>query len=272
MPREGVALDEHVMVERGGAVARIVLNPPVALTAIGPERAAHLRRAAESLAADAEVRCVVVTGAGAHFMAGGDIRHFAALLQMPAEQRDAGFSTLIADVGAAVASLRGSPKPVIGAVRGAVAGFGFSLMCACDLVLASDSTVCKLAYCGLGASPDGGGSYTLPRLLGERRALELALLDERIDPARALQLGLVTRVLPDAALDAAAAELAQTLARQATGALGRTKALIHAAHENDLLAQIEAERRSFLAAAASQDFAEAVAAFAAKRKPEFCGR
>lgn len=261
-----------LVVERRGAVARLLLNRPRAMNAIDPAMAAQLRHATAELAEDQRIRCVVVAGAGEHFMAGGDIRHFAELLQLPPERRDAGFIALIDDVGAAVANLRHMPKPVVGAVRGAAAGFGFSLMCACDLVLASDTTVCKLAYCGLGASPDGGGSFTLPRILGERRARELALLDERIDAERALALGLVTRVLPDAALDDAVDDLAQNLAGQATAALGRTKALILAAADQDLAAHLEAERTSFLAAAASQDFAEAVAAFTAKRKPEFCGR
>lgn len=205
-------MSEKVIVARQGAVARLVLDRPEALNAIGPDMAAQLYRTARELSADPSVRCVVVAGAGPHFMAGGDIRYFVDLLPLPAAERDAKFSELITDVGNAVACLQAMPKPVIGAVRGAVAGFGFSLMCACDLVVASRATVCKLAYGGLGTSPDGGGSYSLPRLLGVRRALEVALLDERLDAARALELGLVTRMVGDEALDAVVAELAGRLA------------------------------------------------------------
>jgi len=261
-----------IVLERDGAIARIVLNRPDAMNAIGPAMAIELARITAELEHDATVRCVIVTGAGPHFMAGGDIRYFADLLPQARDERDAAFSKLITDVGEAVTRLRDMPKPVIGAVRGAVAGFGFSLMCACDVVVASETTLCKLAYCQLGVSPDGGGSYTLPRLLGLRRAMELALLDDRIDARRAQELGLVSRVVADEALEQATQELAQRLARQPTAALGRTKRLFNASLQNDLATQLEAERQSFLAGADSDDFAEAVAAFVAKRKPEFRGR
>lgn len=265
-------MTKSAILERDGPIGRIVLNQPDALNAIGPGMAAELAQITAELERDADIRCVIVTGSGAHFMAGGDIRYFADLLELSGAERDARFSALISDVGAAVTQLRNMPKPVIAAVRGAVAGFGFSLMCACDLVIASETTICKLAYCQLGASPDGAGSYTLPRLIGVRRAMEVALFDERIDAARALQLGLVSRVVPDEALEEAAMALAQRLVKMATGALGRTKQLINAAYDTDLAGQLEAERLSFLAGVESHDFAEGVAAFLAKRKPAFRGR
>ncbi|HJV26635.1 MAG TPA: enoyl-CoA hydratase-related protein [Aromatoleum sp.] len=261
-----------VIVERQGAVARVVLNAPEALNAIDPDMASEFSRVAAEVGEDPAVRCVIVTGAGPHFMAGGDIRCFAEWLELPAAERDARLGALISDVSDAVSRLRTMGKPVIGAVRGAVAGFGFSLMCACDLVVASDTTNCKLAYCQLAASPDGGGSHTLPRLVGVRKAMEIALLDERIDAASALALGLVTKVVADAALDEESMALAQRLAAQATGAFGRTKRLFNASLESDLATQLDAERQAFLAGAASQDFAEAVAAFVARRKPQFHGR
>jgi 2-(1,2-epoxy-1,2-dihydrophenyl)acetyl-CoA isomerase len=263
---------KSAILERDGLVGRIVLNQPDALNAIGPAMAAELAEITAEIEHDAGIRCVIVTGSGAHFMAGGDIRYFADLLELPGAERDAGFSKLISDVGVAVTRLRSMPKPVIAVVRGAVAGFGFSLMCACDLVIASETTTCKLAYCQLGASPDGGGSYTLPRLIGMRRAMEVALLDERIDAMRALQLGLVSRVVPDAALEEAALALAQRLSPMATAALGRTKRLLNASYESDLAGQLEAERLSFLAGVDSHDFTEGVAAFLAKCKPAFHGR
>lgn len=264
-------MSEPVILRRDGAVACIVLNQPQAMNAIGPAMAAALVQAVAEVDEDDTVRCVVVSGAGAHFMAGGDIRYFAGLLPLPAAERDAKFSRLIADVGAAVTRLRAMPKPVIAAVRGAVAGFGLSLLCACDLALAARNSVFKLAYCQLGASPDGGGSYSLPRLIGVRRSLELALLDEPFDAERALALGLVSRVVEDAALEEATAALALRLAAQATGALGRTKRLLNTAFEHDLAQHLEAERLSFLAGVGSEDFAQAVAAFLARRKPEFRG-
>ncbi|HEU0199887.1 MAG TPA: enoyl-CoA hydratase-related protein [Burkholderiaceae bacterium] len=261
-----------VRLEREGAVARVVLNEPAAMNAIGPAMAKELSLITAQVEQDATVRCVILTGAGPHFMAGGDVRYFVELLRLPGEERDAKFSSLIGDVGDVVTRLQRMPKPVIAAVRGAAAGFGLSLMCACDLVVAGESTVCKVAYCQLGASPDGGGSFNLPRLLGVRRALELALLDDRIDARRALELGLVTRLVSDEAVDRVAMELALGLAQRATAAFGRTKRLIHAAFETDLAGQLEAERLAFLAGVDSEDFAEGVASFVAKRKPNFCGR
>ena len=265
-------MNRKLIVERDGAVVRIVLNQPEAMNAVGPEMASELAGAALELGRDDAVRCVIVTGAGRHFMAGGDVRYFAELLPLPAAERDAKLSALITDVGDAVAALRAMPKPVIAAVRGAAAGFGLSLMCACDIAVAGEGSTFKVAYGQLGASPDGGGSHSLPWLLGVRRALELALLDERIDARRALEIGLVTRVVPDESLDREVTELAQGLARQATAALGRTKQLIHAAFDNDFASHLEAERVAFLAGAASEDFAEAVAAFVAKRRPDFRSR
>jgi len=270
--RERSNATESVVLERDGAIARIVLNRPDAMNAIGPEMAARLSRIAADVGEDPDVRCVVVASAGPHFMAGGDIRYFADQLAQPRERRDEAFAQLIGDVGDAVSRLRDMPKPVVAAVRGAVAGFGFSLMCACDLVVASETTSCKLAYCQLGVSPDGGGSYTLPRLVGVRRAIELAMLDERIDAARARELGLVTRVVDDASLDEAVLDLARRLAAQPTAALGRTKRLFNASLQNGLADQLDAERRSFVAGTNSHDFSEAVAAFVGKRKPVFRGR
>ena len=261
-----------VLLERQGAVARIVLNAPAALNAIDREMAREFSRVAAEVGEDPAVRCVIVTGAGPHFMAGGDIRCFAEWLELPAAERDARLGALISDVSDAVRSLRTMAKPVIGAVRGAAAGFGFSLMCACDLVIASDTTNCKLAYCQIAASPDGGGSHTLPRLVGVRKAMEIALLDEPIKAARALELGLVTKVVADAALEDEVMALAQRLAGQATGAFGRTKRLFNASLENDLSTQLAAERQAFVAGAATQDFAEGVAAFLGRRQPQFRGR
>ena len=261
-----------VLVDPQGAVARIVLNAPAALNAIDPEMAREFARVAAEVAEDPALRCVIVTGAGPHFMAGGDIRCFAEWLELPAAERDARLAGLISDVSDAVRSLRTMGKPVSGAVRGAAAGFGFSLMCACDLVIASDTTNCKLAYCQIAASPDVGGSHTLPRLVGVRKAMEIALLDEPIKAARALELGLVTKVVADAALEDEVMALAQRLAGQATGAFGRTKRLFNASLENDLSTQLAAERQAFVAGAATQDFAEGVAAFLGRRQPQFRGR
>lgn len=261
-----------VIVERHEAFARVVLDRPEAMNAIEPRMAKELSRVLAEIAQDASIRCVLLAGSGAHFMAGGDIRYFAELLQLGKTERDGKLGELVSDVGEAVARLRAMGKPVIAAPRGAAAGFGFSLMCACDYVLASETLVCKLAYGQLGTTPDGGGSHNLPRLIGTRKAMEMALLDEALNATQAQQLGLVNRVVPDAALDDAALELAQRLAAKATVALGQVKHLINTAFERDLEGQLEAELSSFLTCADTEDFAAGVDSFLNKRKAQFHGR
>ena len=258
-----------LQIEQG--VARITLNRPESLNAVDGEMALELARLCRAVADDETVRCVLLDAAGPSFMAGGDIRGFQRLLGLPESERERQLDTLIDAVSSAVTALRGMPKPVLGAVRGAAAGFGLSLACACDLLIVADNARFMLAYCQLGTSPDGGGSFTLPRLVGTRRALAMALLGDTLSAEEALTLGLATRVVPEAELDRTAAAMATSLATQATRALGNAKRLIHQSEDNDWMAQLAAEKRSFVALSGSRDFAEGVAAFIAKRKPDFTG-
>jgi 2-(1,2-epoxy-1,2-dihydrophenyl)acetyl-CoA isomerase len=261
-----------VLLQREGGVARITLNRPAALNAVDGDMALELARIAREVADDTDVRCVLLDGAGSSFMAGGDIRGFQQMLAMPVADRERRLDELIDAVNAATTALHTMPKPVVAAVRGAAAGFGLSLACACDLVIASETVRFMLAYCQLGASPDGGGSLALTRIVGPRRALAMAMLGDSIGPDEAVALGLASRVVPDAQLDAEAARLAGQLANQATRALGNSKRLVYAALENDRSSQLALEKRSFVELSGSADFAEGVNAFVAKRKPSFTGR
>lgn len=261
-----------VLLQTEGGVAHITLNRPESLNAVDGAMAIELARLCRAVADDAEVRCVLLTGAGPSFMAGGDIQAFQRLLDLPEAERERQLDTMIDAVNAAVTALRTMPKPVVAAVRGAAAGFGLSLACACDLVVAADNARFMLAYCQLGASPDGGGSFTLPRLVGSRLALAMALLGDALDAGQALAHGLATRVVAEAELEEAAAAMAARLAALPTRALGQTKRLIHQGQDHDWSAQLAAEKRSFIALSGSADFAEGVAAFIAKRKPAFTGR
>ena len=149
-----------------------------------------------ALAGDDSLRVVVLRGAGRHFMAGGDIRSFAARLGDAPAARSEGFSRMIGRLHAAIEHLHRMPHPVVGRVHGAVAGFGLSLMNACDLVVAADDAYFASAYRQIALTPDGGGSWSLPRLVGMRKAMEIFLLGERFGAAEALSLGLVNRVVP----------------------------------------------------------------------------
>lgn len=168
--------------------------------------------------------------------------------------------------------LRDMPKPILAVIEGAAAGFGVSLLLACDLALAADDAVFTMAYSHIGASPDGGSTFHLPRTVGTKRAMEMALLGERFDGRKAAEIGLVNRALPAAELDRAAGKLATLLASGPTAAYARTKALLNQSGANDLDAQLAAEADAFARGAATRDFAEGVAAFMEKRRPCFTGR
>lgn len=245
----------------------LTFNRPEALNAIDERLAidllAGLRRAQQP-----EVRCVLLRGAGRAFMAGGDLGVFHADL----DHADDAVSAIIRHFHPAIRLLRELPKPVVAAVQGSAAGGGFSLMLACDLVVAAEDAVFTMAYSAIGTTPDGGSTWHLPRLLGQRRALELALLAERFDARQALDWGLVNRVVPAAELPAAAEALARRLAAGPTLAHGRLKQLFAAAQGDDLGAQLDLEHETFRLSARSADFRAGIEAFFGKRKPRFMGR
>jgi 2-(1,2-epoxy-1,2-dihydrophenyl)acetyl-CoA isomerase len=191
---------------------------------------------------------------------------------MNADQRRAMFRKFIHTVHPAILTLQRMPKPVIASVRGAAAGFGFSLAAACDLTIAADNAVFTLAYSLLGASPDGSSTYSLPRLVGKKKAMEIALLGDRLDAAEALRLGIVNWVVAEAELEAETAKLAARLANGPTRAYGNTKTLINASLRSTLAEQLDAELEAFADSAGTEDFPEGVSAFLEKRKAEFKGR
>jgi 2-(1,2-epoxy-1,2-dihydrophenyl)acetyl-CoA isomerase len=153
--------------------------------------------------------------------------------------------------------------------QGAVAGFGLSLLCACDLAIAAESAYFTAAYRQLGLTPDGGLSYALPRLVGNRKAMEILLLAERFDAREALRLGLVNRIVPDGELEAATASIARALASGPGLATRNGKRLLRQSLSQSLSGQLDAEAASFGACAATSDFVEGVRAFLEKRAPHF---
>jgi 2-(1,2-epoxy-1,2-dihydrophenyl)acetyl-CoA isomerase len=264
--------DAPVLTEINGAVATITLNRPAVLNALDGPMAKGLTEALGVVEHDAAVRVVVLAGAGQHFMAGGDIRGFSQLMDLAPDERRARFEAFVQQVHPVVIHMRRMPKPIIASVRGAVAGFGMSLVMASDLALASEDSYFTLAYCHIGTSPDGASTWFLPRMLGMKKAMEIALLGERFDAAAAERLGLVNRVVPTVQLDAATAVLAGRLAKGPALAYAGTKRLLQAASGNPLETQLQAEAESFSACAASEDFKEGIAAFLGKRPPVFTGR
>ncbi len=260
-----------VLTSTADAVATVTLNRPAALNALNRELTLGLRDAVLAAEYDASVRCVVIRG-GEHFMAGGDVKWF--YEQLGARSGAATrieFEGFIHEVHALIISLRRMPKPVLASVSGAAAGFGMSLMMACDLVLAADSAYFTLAYSLIGTSPDGGSTFALPRIVGNKKAMEIALLGERFDAATAERLGLVNRVVPAAALEAETSKLAARLAAGPTAVYGRTKALLNRSLGNSFESQLQFEAECFAQSASEPDFAEGVRAFVEKRKARFKG-
>jgi 2-(1,2-epoxy-1,2-dihydrophenyl)acetyl-CoA isomerase len=258
-----------VLLAREGGVATITLNRPQALNALNRELTLALRDSVFTAEHDPSVRCLVIRG-GEHFMAGGDLKWFQNLMEgrSPAENR-VQFESFIHEVHPLILSLRRMPKPVIAAVRGAAAGFGMSLMMASDLAIAADSAYFTLAYASIGVSPDGGSTFALPRMVGQKKALEIALLGERLDAATAERLGLVNRVVPLAALEIETSKLAARLASGPTAVYARTKALLNGSLNASLESQLQREAECFAQCAAEPDFAEGIRAFVEKRKPQW---
>lgn len=260
-------MSDVVLLAVDGGVATITLNRPRVLNAMDGEMMQQLRPIAESVQRDPSVRAVVLRGEGAAFMAGGDVSvfhdHLAELPELIVHWgREMHFAFL---------ALRRMGKPVLASVHGAVAGAGFSLMCAADLAIAAVDTRFTLAYANIGASPDGGSSHFLPRLVGYRKAMELALLPDRFDAETARALGLVNWVVPDEKLAEETARLAQRLASGPTQAYAEAKRLMNQSIGTSIEAQMEEELAAFARCARTADLREGVSAFVEKRKPAFRG-
>lgn len=257
-------MDAKVLTARHDGWVEITLNRPDRLNAFTDAMHLELRAA---LAAAAGARAVLITGAGRGFCAGQDLSD---------RNPDAGGppdlgTTLTENYNPLIRAIRGFPAPVICAVNGVAAGAGANLALACDIVLASRSARFIQSFARVGLIPDAGGSWLLPRLLGEARAKALAMTAEPLDAHTAAQWGLIWRAVPDEALMDEARELAARLATGATGGLAATKALIQDAVARDLDAQLDAEARVQQERGQSADYAEGVRAFLAKRPPDFRG-
>jgi 2-(1,2-epoxy-1,2-dihydrophenyl)acetyl-CoA isomerase len=262
-----------VLYESEGGIATITLNRPQALNSLDAAMIAGLKKATADAEADEAIRVVIIRGAGDHFMAGGDLKWFREELAQHgaggADEVERQFAQRIADVHDSTRAIRRMGKPVVAQVHGAVAGFGLSLMLSCDFAIAADSAYFTLAYRHIGLSPDGGATWSLPRLVGLRKASEIALLGDRFDAAAARDLGLVNRVVAADELAGETRAFAGRFLGASRGAIARTKALLGASFERSLDEQLDAEQASFARCAAEPDFAEGLAAFVEKRKPNF---
>lgn len=259
---------QTLLVDVRDGVAQVTLNRPDAANSLTLEMAGELMHATLQLDEDPAVRAVLVTGAGATFCSGGDLKEFAQQGdRLPLHLRE-----MTTYLHAAVSRLARMERPVIAAVHGSAAGAGMSLTCASDIVLAAESARFAMAYTARGLAPDGSLTYFLPRIIGLRRALELALTNRVLSAREALEWGLVTGVVPDESLLPEAHVLAGRLGAGATKALGAAKRLLRAGLTETLESQMEQESRSISSTAATADGREGIAAFVEKRPPNYGGR
>jgi len=275
----------HILVERRGAVGIITIDRRERFNSLDVETARDLRKAGLSLARDPAVRAAVLRGAGGVFCSGADLKY----IRAGGDARDLGY---LAPAGAApratigavfkqileylhstISEIRRAPKPFLAAVDGPAAAGGMGLAICCDLVLASDRASFAWAYGRTALTGAESTTFLLPRLLGLRRALDLALLDPRLDADAARAAGLVSLVLPAAGFDEAVLEHAERLAAGPTASLAATKALFNAAVGMDALdAHLDREIEELSRAADGPDVAEGLEAFFARRPPRFQGR
>ena len=260
--------DLVVSVDEG--VATLTMNRPEARNALSNAMRTELCEALHDVERDPAVRCVVLTGAGEHFMAGGDVKNMAEGLagKSPEEIRKS-FLYRIHDLHPIMFAMRRMPKPIIASCRGAAAGAGVSMALACDLIIAAEDAFFTLAYCHIGTSPDGSSSFHLPRAVGIKKAMEIALLGDRFTAQTAKEIGMINFVVAADELEAETGKLAGRLANGPTHVYGNTKALFYRSLESEFEAQLQAEAEYFADCASRPDFREGVTAFTEKRRPVF---
>lgn len=262
----------HVLVDIKDGVGTLTLNRPAVLNALSAQMTELLIEHTARLEKDPVVRCVLIQGAGTHFMAGGDIKGFHRSLTEERDKHLANFEMRVVKAHQLIYQLRRMPKPVLVSVQGAAAGFGLSLILAADLAIASDDSFFTLAYRHIGLSADGGATYFLPRVVGERKALEIALLGDRFTAAAAKELGILNWIVPRDQLAAETAKMVRRLADGPTFALGKAKALIRGSLDNSWDEHSHREAEYLAACAATADHKEGLDAFLEKRAANFTGR
>lgn len=274
-------MGEHIRIERDGGVGVLTIARRARFNSLDVETAQDLRKAGLQLARDREVRAVILRGDGGVFCSGADLKYIAAggdasvtYLSPAARPARTGYGAIFKQIleylHATISEIRRAPKPWIAVVDGAAAAGGLGLAMACDLVIASERATFEWAYFKTGLTGAESTTFLLPRLVGLRKALELALLGDRLDARAALDVGLITAVVPDA--DAHARTLATRLAAAPTAALGVAKRLFDTAAGMDRLdVHLDAELTELARIADGPDFAEGLRAFLAHAEPRFDG-
>ena len=251
-------------------IGKIILNRPDRFNAMNHEMGLEILDLLEHLKDSDEVRVIIITGAGAAFCSGGDIKAMSNYEKdHPGETVSDFFKKMTIYLHSAISEIRRLNKIVIAAVNGPASGAGFSLALASDLVYAGSSAKFHQAYTKIGLVADGGSTYFLPRLVGFHKAAELCLLADLIDAQEAKRLGIVNDVFPDDRLMEEVEKVAKRIAQGASKAFARTKELLNRSLLESLETQMENERQGIIASSQTPDFREGIAAFLEKRPPKF---
>jgi 2-(1,2-epoxy-1,2-dihydrophenyl)acetyl-CoA isomerase len=275
-------ITDHIQTTVEGAVGRITINRPQRFNSLDVRTAQDLRHAGLTMARNSDVRVVILAGVNGVFCSGADLKYIRAggdgddlaYLSPGARETPAGygerFKQILEYIHSTIAEIRRAPKPFIAAVDGIAAAGGFGLAMCCDLVLASERAVFEWAYAKTGLTGAESSTFMLPRLVGFRRAMEMVLLNPRIDAARALELGLINRVYPVAVFDDEVRAVAAIVAAGPPKALAVAKGLLNQAAGMDRLdVHLDRELDQLARIADGTEFSEGLAGFFAKRPPRF---
>lgn len=260
---------ETVKYELDGSVAVVTMNRPDALNALSMQLTTDLDRAFRRVILD-NARAVILTGEGRAFCAGGDLREMKSMWEKEG-RIEAFLEDPLGALHGVIQLIRETPVPFIAAVNGVCAGAGVNFALACDIVIAAEDAAFREAFVRIGLSPDCGGTFFLPRAVGEKIATELFMTGDSVTAERAVQMGMINRVVPAASLIEEAKALATRLAAGPTGSIGRIKRMMNASFSNDLSAQLALEHECQIESGKSADFKEGVSAFMEKRAPNFSG-
>lgn len=260
---------ETVNYELNGAVATVTMNRPEALNALSLQLTKDLGAAIRQ-AVDDNARAIILTGSGRAFCSGGDLREMKSMWET--EGRIEAF--LEEPLGAlhdVIRLIRETPIPFVAAVNGVCAGAGVNFALACDMIVAAEDGSFREAFVRIGLTPDCGGTFFLPRAVGEKIAAELFMTGDAVTARRALEIGMVNRVVAVGDLIAEATKLAEKLAAGPTASIGRIKRMLNASTSNDLTSQLALEHECQIESGKADDFKEGVTAFFEKRAPNFKG-
>jgi len=260
---------ETIRVDFQEAVCLITLNRPDRLNALTVEVAKDFENAVRAAVSNGS-RAIVLTGSGRAFCAGGDLREMQNMARTEG-RLEAFFDEPLRILNETILLIRQTPIPVIAAVNGVASGGGCNLALACDLVIAAESAKFNQAFIKIGLTPDVGGTFILPRLVGWKRAAEMMFTGDMVTAEAAVEMGMINSVTPDNELMSRAMAMAERLAAAPSAAIARIKQLLEASAVNDYGSQLELERKAQIESGKTKDFTEGVNAFLEKRPPRFVG-